>query len=197
MIGKMKDNTSDPTSPKCPGCNSSSFTASPDGSLVCNYCQTAYVPSGQTCPLCGATHDPGAYQCPSCGADLVRKCPACGAPNPLSARKCLACGQGLQILESLFARVTGATADRLRKVREEAPAIKAQEEAASQARLAEMWATERERREALARAQAERERQERIIAVVTIIVVALVIAVVIIALAITTRSTPSPHLYPY
>ena len=190
----MKE-TSDAPSLKCPGCNSSSFTAGPDGSLVCNYCHVAYAPSGRMCPVCGAAFDPDAHQCPSCGADLVRKCPACGAPNPLLAHKCLVCGQELEILESLFARVTGTTADWLRQVREEAPALKAQEEAASQARMAEMWAAERDRREALARAQAECERQERFIVAVTITIVALVIAVVITALAITTRSIPSPHPY--
>lgn len=168
-----------PASLECPGCGSTSFTPSPDGSLICDYCHSVYVPPERACPVCGAACEPGARYCPSCGVDLARECPACGAPNPLLARKCLACGQELEILDALFDRVTGTRADWLRQVREEAPAIKAQEEAASRARLAEMWAADERRREALARAQAERERQERILVVVTLVIVALVIIVVL------------------
>jgi ribosomal protein L40E len=149
------------------------------------------------CPACGATHEPDARYCPSCGADLARECPACGALNPLIARKCLVCGQEMEILDPLFARVTGARGDWLRQIREEAPAIKAQEEAASQSRLTEMWAAEARRREALAQAQAEQERQQRIIITVTIAIVAFVIVVVLIALAVTMSRTPGPYFYPY
>lgn len=140
----------------------------------------------RTCPVCGTACEPGAYRCPSCGADLERECPVCGAPNPPLAHECLACGQRLEILGSLFDRVTGTRTDWLNQAREEASGIKAQEEAASQTRLAEMWATESSRREDLAQAQVERDRQERIIVAVTVAAVALVIIVVIIMLVIVT-----------
>lgn len=186
----MKE-TSDPTPLECPGCGSAYFTASPDGSLICDYCHTAYAPPERACPVCGAAYEPGAHRCPSCGAEMVRECPACGAPNPLLARKCLACGQRLEILEALFERVTGTRGGWLRQVRQEAPAIKAQEEAASQARLAEMWATEARRRETLAQARVEQKRQERTIVAVAIAVVVIVIIAVLVALAIMT-SGPAP-----
>lgn len=147
--------------------------------------------SERVCPLCGAAYEPGARRCPSCGFDLVRECPACGAVNPLLAHKCLVCGQELEILDALFDRVTGTRGGWLRQVHEEAPDIKAQEEAASQARLAEMWAAEERRRETLAQAQAERERQERIIVAVVVAVVAIVIVAVLVTLVIVTRS-PAP-----
>lgn len=176
---------------ECPGCGSVSFTANPDGSLVCDYCHAAYVPPERACPVCGATHEPDARRCSFCGVDLVRECPACGASNPLPARKCLTCGQRLEILEPLFDRVTGKTADWLRQMREGAPAIKAQEEAASQARLTEMWAIEAHRCEALELAQAERERQERTIIAVIATVVVLIIVAMLVVLVITS-SGPSP-----
>lgn len=149
--------------------------------------------SERTCHFCGTVYEPDARHCSSCGADLVRECPACGAPNPLVARKCLVCGQEMEILESLFSRVTGTRTDWLRQVREEAPDIKAQQETASQARLAEMWAAEVRRREDLARAQAERDRQQRIIVTVTVAIVAIVIVVILVALAIMMSLTQSPH----
>jgi len=103
----------------------------------------------------------------------------------------------MEILESLFARVTETRAGWLRHVREEAPAIRAQQEVASQARLAEMWAAEDRRREDLRRARAERDRQQRIIVTVTVAVVALVVVAVLVALVITMSRTPSPYFYPY
>ena len=170
----MKE-TSDPMPMKCPGCGGVSFSASPNGNLVCDHCHTAYMPPEQACPVCGTTYEPGARRCPTCGADLVRECPVCGAPNPLLARKCRVCGQRLEILEALFDRVTETRTGWLRQIREEAPTIKTQEEAASQARLAKMWEAERQRRETLAQARAERERQERIIVAVAVASVVLVI----------------------
>jgi hypothetical protein len=149
------------------------------------------VPPEQTCLLCGSPYEPGDRRCPSCGAELVRECPACGAPNPLAARKCLACGQELERLDSLFARVTGAKADWLRHVREEAPTIKAQEEDASRSRLEDMWAAETRRREALALMRAERDRQQRILVTVAVSMIALVVVVVLIAVVVWLSRAPS------
>lgn len=182
---------------ECQSCGSSSFAAGPDDRFVCNYCHAAYVLPGRTCPDCGTVYAPGARYCPSCGADLVRECPACGADNPHSARRCTACGQELEILEALFARATVATADWLQQQRDEAPAIKAQQAAASQARLAKMWATEEHRREELARAQAERDRQQEIIVTATVVIVTLLIIATLIIVALTVSRTPSPHFYPF
>ena len=181
---------------KCPGCGGSSFTANPDGSLVCNYCHATYTLPEHICPFCGAPHAPDDRRCPSCGAELVRECPACGAPNSLLARRCQACGQRLEILDSLFDRVTGTRADWLLRVREDAPTIKAQEEEASRSRLADMWAAETRRREALMQARAERDRQQRIIMTVTISIVALVVILILVALAIVMSRLPGLS-FPY
>lgn len=182
--------------PECPGCGSSSFTANPHGSPICDYCNAVYVPPERTCSVCGAAYDPGARRCPACGTDLLRKCPACSALNPSVVDRCLVCGQEMGILESLFDRVTRKRGDWLNYAREEAPTVKAQQEAASEARLAEMWAAERRRREALAQARAERDRQQRIIVATTVVIVAVVVVVAIVALVITMNRASGPCLYP-
>jgi len=178
---------------ECPGCGSSSFNADLDGDLICDYCRSVFVLPGRSCPDCGAACGAGAQYCPTCGADLVRTCPACGARNPRTLQRCMACGHDLVTLDALFERVTGQATDWLREAREQAPAIKAQEESASQARLAEMRSADARRRETLAQARAERDRQQRIVVAVTVFVVALVIVVALISLVTTMRMTPSSH----
>jgi ribosomal protein L40E len=186
----MKGN-SRPARLECPGCGGFSFSAGPDGRLVCDYCQAVCALAGPVCPECGAAYEPGARYCPTCGADLVRECRACGAQNPPSARRCTACGQDLNVLDALFARATGETAHWLRQTREEATAVKAQQEAASQARLAEMWAAEQRRREELAQAQAERDRQMRILWGVAAVLF-FIVAVIIIVAAVLNNLSPAP-----
>jgi len=181
-----------PARVECPGCGGSSFTRDAEGGLVCEYCRAVYIPSGPMCPTCGATYEPGVNYCPACGTDLARECRACGALNPLAARTCSACGHALDVVEELFVRATKVTADRLQELREEATAIKAQEEAASQVRLAEMWAVEARQREALARAQVERARQERMLMTAAIVVVAFIVVAVLVTLAIGALSAPGP-----
>jgi len=101
------------------------------------------------------------------------------------------------MLEALFARATLATADWLQQQRDKAPAIKAQQEAASQARLAKMWAVEERRREELARAQSERDRQQGIIITATVVIVAVLVIAALVVVALTVSRTPSPRFYPF
>lgn len=99
------------------------------------------------------------------------------------------------ILGSLFNRVTTTRDDWLKQVREEAPTLKAQQEAASEAHLGEMWAIERHRRETLAHARAERDRQQRFIIAVASILVAAVVITIIIAVVVLLTRTPGPSPY--
>ena len=118
---------------------------------------------------------------------MVRPCQDCGALNPLNARYCLVCTQELTILDALFARVTGTTADRLHQQREQAAAAKAQEKTASRTRMAEMWAAEADRRKAVAEAQAKREQQERTFLIVAVSISIIVFIAVVITLLVLSR----------
>lgn len=142
-------------------------------------------PEELTCPNCGETYEPGFRHCPHCGTPLAYECPACGALNPVLARRCSACQQELEILDSLFTRITTQPwGDWQRELRGEANALKEELEAASQAHLARMWETDRQYREELAQARAEQERQQRIIVGVAVGLVALAVLAVLIALLI-------------
>jgi len=97
----------------------------------------------------------------------------------------------LDATDAMFARLTTSTPDRLKRIRQEGGKTKSTEEAASQTRLAHMWADENRRRQEWASAQAERQRQERRIMALAIGLLALVVIVAII-IAIVGRSTPPP-----
>jgi len=121
-------------------------------------------------------------ECPNCGSSSF-------ATNPDGSVMCNYCHAvyeppGGQVLDQLFERVTTTRTDWLRQVREEASAIKAQDEAASQARLAEMWATDERRREAIAQARAERDRQQRVMWSVALVVIVIFVVLVIVAIVI-------------
>ena len=139
------------------------------------------------CPECGAAAAPDARFCSSCGTTLLRDCPACGAPNKLGARECTSCGQRLEILDTLFDRLTTDRAKWLNQLQQEAPAVKVQAEEASQARLQEMWALEAQRREELQQALIAREHQQRILVIAIVIAVAAVLVAVLVTLALALR----------
>jgi ferric-dicitrate binding protein FerR (iron transport regulator) len=84
------------------------------------------------------------------------------------------------LLNSLIDRMQEGMADRLDRQMYEAERIKAQEEAASQSRLEEMWMREHERQRAIAEAKAEQRRQEQMLVRYALIGVAIIILVVIV-----------------
>lgn len=183
-----------PASPtRCSGCRSTSFTAGPDGVVVCDYCGSARAERELECPRCGspqATEADGL--CLSCGAVLARECPVCGVLNPTAARECVACGQTLVATDALFDRLTTRAPDQLRRIRETGAAIKTEEESASRARAAQMWADERAQREAWERVQAERDRRDRLILTVVIALVGVAILLAISVAVISNGRTPLP-----
>lgn len=165
----------------CPGCGSTSFTADSDRLPICEYCQVAYGAHGVQCDRCGTGHELPARRCPTCGAELFRECPVCGTLNPLQAAQCLVCQQTLDAVDQMFARLTRSTTAQLRRTRELGADIKDLEEAASEARLAKMWAAEEEMQAELARARAECQRQERLMITVAIGVAAIIVITAILA----------------
>jgi hypothetical protein len=97
----------------------------------------------------------------------------------------------LELVDKLFARVTSGRAGWLRDVQQEAAGMKAEAEAASQARLEAMWAEELERQRELAEARAERERQQRILLMVAVGIAVVVVMAVVVTLLLT-AGTPGP-----
>jgi type IV secretory pathway component VirB8 len=92
----------------------------------------------------------------------------------------------------MFARLTKSMPDQLRRVRQTGATIKAEEEAASEARLAKMWAEEERLREELTQARAERSRRERLAVALAVGVGAIVVVIAIVAAILATGSASVP-----
>lgn len=168
-----------------------SFTANPSGVPFCDYCQVAYGPPNGECARCGTPHALGDRRCSNCDAELARECPVCGTLNPLEVRTCLVCRHGLTGIDKVFARLATGTPGQLRSARELGTQVKAKEEAASEARLAKMWAEEERRQAELVRQRTERQRRERLMITTAIGIAAVVVVVAIIAAVIISGSSPA------
>ena len=177
----------------CPACGGASFSIGIGQDHVphCDYCGQALIPFSGHCPHCEADNERDARTCGACGALLSHPCPACGALNPLDTPTCVVCSQALTAVDALFQRITTKTEDQLRRARDKGHQMKVQEEEASRARLARMWADEEREREALEEARARQKRRDRRLIVALAILVGLGILAVLVLLTVL-GPNPSP-----
>src|ERR1041384_33886 len=141
----------------CSHCAGVGLELQPDGSALCKFCGAQNTLAGPICPRCERVNPAGAEHCEICRQVLTRVCPNCQSKNWSGADRCTQCGQSLDALEFVARRwLTDVRSEQ----QQQAPGIKAQEEAASQRRMAQMLEMEERRQHALneaARLQAGRE----------------------------------------
>ncbi|MBI3359534.1 MAG: zinc ribbon domain-containing protein [Chloroflexi bacterium] len=171
----------------CPNCGAPRLEVAADDRVVCGYCGHVFAEAGAFCPKCNHANREGVVHCDNCGETLIRTCSACQHKNWIGAEYCANCGRPLDILEYVSSRYKQSVSERLAQAREMANVIKAEEEAASQRRMNELWEIERRRKMAEAEAaarQAARDRQtmQMIVAGVVIFGIALAVAGIILAL---------------
>jgi ribosomal protein L40E len=165
---------------ECPSCGAGEMVHGPDGHLVCVYCGTSFGEVTRICPRCGHYNAAGARHCAHCGTQILRDCPACGADNWTAAGHCVQCGRNLDLIEQLAHRWQQTTQQRLYARQAGMVALKAQEERASQQRMATFMEVERGRQEALARARAaQRERDRQLYLWLAVAAVAFLLLVVL------------------
>ncbi len=142
------------------------------------------------CPTCGSTEVAviarGEAVCQDCGAAFSlspTSCPSCGHVNFSEAESCAACGEPLSLAARVVDRQLSAPSPRrLDQVRAQAPALKAEAEKASQARMAVFQRAERLREEQVRRMSASRAEEDRRIllaaaAIAVVVILALLAAV--------------------
>ncbi|HLF02635.1 MAG TPA: zinc ribbon domain-containing protein [Anaerolineales bacterium] len=159
----------------CPNCGAPGLMAhQPDGVVTCKFCGNKYANDNSiACPHCETINSPEAGFCTQCGSKLKRNCPACLHENWIGAEYCLNCGRAIDLLEIMADRHASDFRAGLAKHRELAPLIKAEEDAASEKRLSDLWEVERKRQAELARQQAERDRQHNMVIYVALAILGL------------------------
>jgi len=140
---------------------------------------------GHVCPYCETPNDQDASFCRKCGVTLTQRCPHCNTVNWIDDEHCVQCGATLGVLEWIIRRDNLGVAGRLNEQMDEAGQIKANETAASQARMERMLAEEREMREALRLRLIEQRAQEKKALTIVLSVAGVVLLIILITALIT------------
>lgn len=135
---------------------------------------------GHVCPYCETRNDQDAGFCRKCGVALTRRCAHCNTVNWIDDEQCIQCGAALDILEWIVRRDNLGVAGRLNEQMDEAGQIKADETAASQARMERMLAEERDMREALRLRLIEQRAQEKKALTIVLSVAGVVLLIIVI-----------------
>lgn len=149
----------------CPSCGAPTLQAQqPDGAVVCRSCGSGYAPDDRlACPRCEALNEPADDYCGRCGEKLKRNCPACAAENWSGADYCAHCGRSLDALEYMAGRTSQSFRATLEHQRRIAGSLKAEEEASSQKRMAQLWDIEKRRQTNLAQQQAKQKAEQEVL----------------------------------
>jgi hypothetical protein len=164
----------------CSNCGGAGLELQTENLAVCKFCGAQNRIVGVVCPRCERVNPRGAAACEACGRGLVRVCPDCHADDWSGATECRQCGRHLDTLEVLIQRWGSGTEGRLDEQQRSAVAIKAEEERASQKRLAAMQEQDRHRQAALSQAARRRDAQQRVLMTIAFIMLVAFAAVLVI-----------------
>jgi hypothetical protein len=147
--------------------------------VQCDACGSQFILEEHICPDCQTYHEDNTSFCTQCGQALTRLCHRCHTSNWPGDEYCRQCGNALDIFDLLRLHTNQGTVERLQQQMESAGQLKAQEEEASQKRMAELVAIEEARQAQLRRRQKKQKAQERKMLIVTFGSVAFFILIVI------------------
>ncbi|HNT75497.1 MAG TPA: zinc ribbon domain-containing protein [Anaerolineae bacterium] len=147
----------------CPNCRTPlDLRQSAAGAYVhCAACGGEFLLTGHVCPRCGTYEAHETAFCRQCGMPLSRRCPQCQTLNWIGDEYCRQCGAALDILEIIVHRHNESTQQRLYTHLEDAPRLKAEEEAALQVRRERMMEQDRQRQIAIQRRIEERRARDK------------------------------------
>jgi len=163
---------------ECPNCGAKELAPDEEGQLICTFCHSTFGEVTRVCPSCGHFNDEQVRFCAQCGNPLIRDCPVCGADNWILAEHCVQCGRTLDLIEQMARRWQLTTQRRLQEWKGEVAKVKAQEEKASEERMAPLMEAERIRQEALALARSTQHKRDQQMVVWLVVAVAAFIILV-------------------
>lgn len=156
----------------CPHCQAAGLVVHEEHTLTCRYCTHTFTVTERLCAECEAINAPHAEVCGVCRTALYRACVACHEPVWNGHDICQHCGQPQNALNSVINRALQHRAGRQGYTPEEAAAIKAQEEADSQKRLAHFQELERQRLNDWRIAKARKDQNDQLLLVRLAVLVA-------------------------
>lgn len=150
----------------CPNCQNPIDIRAHGQHVVCDACSSRFILYGHLCPQCNSYHEQERTFCGKCGAQMQRVCRRCLHQNWAGDEYCASCGQPMDIFDLLAQQHREVRDQQLPERHAQIRALKQQEGAAAEARMAELKAiAEAYDREQEARRQA-RQKQERLVMLV-------------------------------
>jgi len=168
----------------CPTCGAPGLEPNqPNGVVICKFCGNKFAEDDRiACPNCESINSLEAGFCAKCGEKLKRSCPVCSVENWAGAEYCVSCGRDLDLLTYMTERQIRGFQATLEEQRQIAQTLKEEEEASSQKRLGQMWASERRRQEFLAQQTAQQKREQSAMLVTISIIAVLFIGAIVITM---------------
>ena len=165
----------------CPNCLAPINLDGHGSSVTCDACQSKFVLEGHLCSHCSAYYKDGVAVCGRCGTPMTRHCRKCHTDNWAGDEYCKKCGSAMDLLDIATHSHQELTAhhqaERMSQIRH----IRAQGEASSQKRMADLRQSELDR---IAQLQERRNKKRRkdilnfvVIGIVLIIVVMILLFV--------------------
>lgn len=129
----------------CPNCLNPIDVRDQGQHVTCDACNSKFILRGHLCPQCSTYHETSVKICGQCGTALLRTCRRCGTDNWSGAEYCLSCGDALDILD-IVAVTANEQADLFRAKKHDAiRQVRAESQAASEARMKQFNEMERVR----------------------------------------------------
>lgn len=170
----------------CPSCQNPIDVRRHGQHVVCDACGSHYILRGRLCPNCNTYHSTEKPFCGACGTALERVCRNCNTNNWAGDEYCIRCGQPMDIFEILALQHKDKRREYLARRHAQIRDLRAQEEEASQKRMAELEAIaaayEQEEQRRLALRRAQDKKTIRIVAMVAVIFILIVLAYTLITL---------------
>jgi predicted amidophosphoribosyltransferase len=153
---------------RCPVCGESIALSDTPTRVRCPGCETQLSLRDRLCPHCGTYQSQPESACQRCGLSMRVRCPHCESDNWQGDDLCQICGTPLDTLSQITKRVS--TSERLRTQMAAAQHVKAEADAAAEARMQRMLAEERAFREELQwRKAAQQEHERKMLTIVLVV----------------------------
>ena len=136
------------TEVSCPNCLSPiDFEHHSNNVISCGACRSNFILKGHLCPNCTTYYKEEVDNCGRCGTAMSRTCGKCHTSNWAGDEFCKSCGISMDLIGASIQQFHEQSKQHRKKRLAKMSQMRAQEEALSQKRMAQLQQIEQERRE--------------------------------------------------